>query len=315
MPGETYYLRAWTLDDAGNWSALSNGATTQAAPFPDRISGHVMTISSAGITGVLVEAYDAAGLLQGQSYTVADGSGSYAISGLPAGSYRIQATWTAEDIVSSVGTDGIALGASNADFLLSISYDLASIGGELAGFGLSAQGYRASGARPRAVSVELYQRGRLIATAPVDAAGRFQIGSLLPGKYTLRVPRPEGGFKELAVSLKAGEALRISPLGDILRTGQAYAYPNPASRVITFRFETDQDPVLTQLAIFDITGRLVHKIPHARFTKTGAGPYVWKAEWEIPSKVASGVYVYTLHVKSEITGEHKKTVKKFAIVK
>ncbi|MDO8617180.1 MAG: fibronectin type III domain-containing protein, partial [Dehalococcoidia bacterium] len=39
VPGQTYYLRAWTRDDAGNWSAISNEATAQAAPYPDRISG------------------------------------------------------------------------------------------------------------------------------------------------------------------------------------------------------------------------------------------------------------------------------------
>ncbi|MEI7529329.1 MAG: fibronectin type III domain-containing protein, partial [Elusimicrobiota bacterium] len=51
-PGGTYFMRAWTRDDAGNWAPLSNGATTQATPYPDRISGHVMKVSSEGITGV-----------------------------------------------------------------------------------------------------------------------------------------------------------------------------------------------------------------------------------------------------------------------
>lgn len=310
-PGETYYLRAWTRDDAGNWSALSNGATAQAAPFPDRISGRVTTISSAGVTGVLMEAYDTTGALRASGYTVNDGSGSYVLRGLPPGSYRVQATWEADDIISSVGADGLVLGRSDADFTLSVSYQLASIGGELAGYRLSALGRRASAAGA-AASVELYQRGRLIAAAPVDAAGKFLFGNLLPGKYALRVPRPEGGYKELSVSVKAGEALTLSPLGDLLKTAKVYVYPNPARRTATFHIESDLSPVTKSVTVFDVTGRAVKEFRDGDFTQSGS---VYEAVWNIPAKVASGVYVYAVRVKFEATGEYKKAVKKFAIVK
>jgi hypothetical protein len=234
------------------------------------------------------------------------------LSGLAAGSYRVQATWEADDIISSVGTDGIMLGASNADFTLSITYELASIGGELAGYRISALGYRTQGARPASVMVELYQRGRLVATAPVDANGRFLIGNLLPGKYTLRVPNPEGGSKELSLRVRPGEALQISPLGELLKTDKVYVYPNPASRIATFHIETELSPVLKQMAIFDITGRLIAKLGNESFVSRNGG---WEADWIIPSGVASGVYIYSLHVKYEPTGEHKKAIRKFAIVK
>ena len=312
VPGETYYLRAWTLDDAGNWSALSNGATAQAAPYPDRIGGHVMKVSSEGITGVLVEAFDIVGTLRASAFTLSDGSGTYVLSPLPSGSYRVQATWTADDIISSVGSDGITLGASNADFTLAITYELASIGGELIGYRLSAQGYRAKGARVKAASVELYQHNRLIATAPVDAAGKFLIKNLLPGKYVLKVPDAAGGSKELSVSLKAGEALVISPLGELLKNARVYAYPNPAGRLVTFHVETDYAPVTKQITVFDITGRAIKEFKNADFVARNGG---FEADWNIPAKVASGVYVYAARVKFEATGEYKKTVKKFAIIK
>jgi N-acetylneuraminic acid mutarotase len=311
-PGTEYFLRLWTRDDAGNWSALSNGATAQASPFPDSVRGHVMTVSSAGITGVLVEAFDSTGLLRRSGYTVNDGSGSYVLAGLPAGSYRVQATWEADDIISSVGTDGIPLGASNADFTLSITYDLASIGGELAGYRLSALGFRTQAVRPQAAQVELYQRGRLVATAPVDANGRFLISNLLPGKYVLKVPDPAGGTKELSVRVKPGEALMVSPLGELLKTDKVYVYPNPASRIATFHIESDQFPLRVQLAVFDITGRLIAKLGNETFVSRNGG---LEADWEIPSKVAPGVYIYSLHVKHEVSGEHRKVIKKFAIVK
>ena len=319
-PGTEYFLRLWTRDDAGNWSALSNGATAQASPFPDSVRGHVLTVSSAGITGVLVEAFDASGLLRGHAYTVGDGSGTYIISGLPAGSYRVQATWEADDIISSVGTDGIPLGASNADFTLSITYDLASIGGELAGYRLSALGFRVQGVRPQSARVELYQRGRLVATAPVDANGKFLISNLLPGKYVLKVPDPAGGSKELSVRVKPGEALVISPLGELLKTDRVYVYPNPARRTAAFHIESELSPVRKQLAIFDITGRLITKIDNPAFrdcsvSVCASGNVGYEAVWEIPAKVASGVYLYSVHVKFEPTGEHKNVVRKFAIVK
>jgi len=315
QPGQTYYLRAWTRDDAGNWSAISNEATAQAAAYPDRISGHVITVSSEGITGVLLEAFDTVGTLRASAFTVADGSGSYVLSPLPSGSYRVQATWTADDIISSVGTDGITLGTSNADFTLAINYELASIGGELIGYRLTPLGFRAQGARPRSAAfVELYQRNRLIATAPVDANGKFLIKNLLPGKYVLKVPDANGGTKELSVSLKPGEALMISPLGELLKADKVYAYPNPAGKTVKFHIGSDQPSLVKQVTVFDITGRAIKEFNDADFSPV-AGSYAWEAEWKIPSKVASGVYLYITRVKLEATGEHKKTVKKFAIIR
>jgi len=312
VPGETYYLRAWTQDDAGNWSALSNGATTQAALYPDRISGHVMKVSSEGITGVLVEAFDIVGTLRASAFTVPDGSGTYVLAPLPSGSYRVQATWTADDIISSVGSDGIALGVSDADFTLAINCELASIGGELAVYRLSARGRSPQGVRPAAAGVELYQRNRLVATVPVDAAGKFLIKNLLPGKYILKVPDANGGAKELSVTLKAGQALVINPLGELLKNARVYTYPNPARKMVKFHIESDQPSLTKRITVLDITGRAIKVINDSDFG-TGAG--TWEYTWNIPSKVASGVYIYVVRVKFEATGESKKTIKKFAIVR
>ncbi len=310
-PGETYYMRAWTRDDADNWAPLSNGATTQATPYPDRISGHVIKVSSEGITGVLVEAFDGLGALKSSAYTLSDGSGTYVLRDLAAGSYRVQATWTADDISSSIGTDGIVLGVSDLDFTLAITYELASIGGELTGYRVQA-GSRA-GYRPlvAAAVVELYQRNRLIATAPLDAAGRFLIKNLLPGKYVLKVPEANGGAKELAVKLRAGEALIVSPLGQLLKEDKVYAYPNPARRAVSFHLETDP-LAIKQVTVFDITGRTMKEFINADFVPRNGG---YEADWSIPAKVASGVYVYAVRVKFEATGENKKVIRKFAIIR
>ena len=317
LPGQLYYLRAWTRDDAGNWSGLSNGATVQATPYPEVISGHVMKVSSEGITGVLVEAFDTAGALQGSVFTLDDTSGTYVLSHLPLSGYKVQATWSAEDIISSVGTDGVTLGSKDVDFTLAINYELGSIGGQLTGYNVSSYKSQAAsrGAKASAAGaayVELYQRNRLIATAPVDATGKFLVKNLLPGKYTLKVPDANGGTKELAVTLKAGQALIISPLGELLKKDKIYAYPNPAGKTVIFHIESDQLALVKQVTVFDITGRTIKELNDADFG-TGAG--TWEAEWNIPSKVAPGVYIYAVRVKFEATGEYKKIIKKFAIIK
>ncbi|PIU18140.1 MAG: hypothetical protein COT18_11060, partial [Elusimicrobia bacterium CG08_land_8_20_14_0_20_59_10] len=315
IPGQVYYLRAWASDDTGNWSALSNAASAQAAPYPDRIGGYVRKVSSEGITGVLVEAFDGAGALRASAYTLDDGSGTYVLTPLTAGPYRVQATWSADDIISSIGTEGLLPGTLSADFILEINYELASIGGELPGYRESGLPSARAGFKANYVRggvVELYQRGRLVASAPIDAAGHFQIKSLLPGSYTLRLPDSAGGYTEMSVKLKAGQALIISPLGALLKESSVYAYPNPAGDRVTFHIESDYPSVTKQVTVFDITGRAIKEFKNADFSP---GSYVWEAVWDIPSGVASGVYLYIARVKFEATGENKKVVKKFAIVK
>ena len=279
-----------------------------------------LKVSSEGITGVLVEAFDSLSVLRASAYTAADGSGTYVLSGLTAGSYRVQATWTADEIISSVGTDGITVGAINTDFTLEINYELASIGGELAGYRVPVSGSRslAAGYRPlAAAAVELYQRNRLIATAPVDASGKFLIKNLLPGKYTLRLPDAGGGVRELAVQLRPGEALLISPLGGLLEGDSVYAYPNPAVNFVNFHVESGQNPIIKEVSVFDLAGREIREFKNADFVVCAPTrqAYAWEAVWNIPAGVAPGVYLYITRVKAEATGEYKKTVKKFAVVK
>ena len=73
-------------------------------------------------------------------------------------------------------------------------------------------------------------RSRPGASAAPPAAGRFLIRNLLPGKYILKVPVPDGTTKDLSVRLSAGQVLLVSPMGSLLKTGAVYAYPNPAGR-------------------------------------------------------------------------------------
>ncbi|MEK9144446.1 MAG: hypothetical protein AAB339_02410, partial [Elusimicrobiota bacterium] len=138
IAGGTYFIRVFMADDAGNWSALSNGATAMAAPQPlSRISGHVVKVSSEGITAVLLECYDEGNALRGTAFTLADGSGTYVVDGLPSGSYKVQASWTAGDITSSVWLDGIPVGSYDVDFVLQINYTLSTLTGTLQSLAVS----------------------------------------------------------------------------------------------------------------------------------------------------------------------------------
>lgn len=317
LPGVTYYLTIWTADEAGLWSAPSSTVSARAGiSLADSISGYVRLLSGQGVNAVIVEAIDR-NLAIVNTVTTND-TGYFLLSGLDQGIYRVQATCVLNGFASSVASDQIPTGYAEVDFQLSVDYELASVGGELAAYRLSslpAGGRYAAGGAP-AVYVELYQRNRLVAVAPVGAGGRFLIKNLLPGSYMLKVPDGAGGYKQLQVTLAPGENLRLSPQGELLRTDKVYAFPNPARRAVTFHIESEQSPLLKQVVVFDITGRAIKEFADADFTLISGGPpYIWEAAWNIPSGVASGVYIYSTRVKFEATGEHKKTIKKFAIVR
>lgn len=318
-PGVTYFLKVWARDEAGNWSPASPLASGRAAPsLADSIAGNVKTPSGQGVTGVMVQAIDANLAVVKVAYTVDDGSGSFTLAGLGEGLYRVQATWIDAGFASSVASDQIPTGWAEALFTLSVDYQLASVGGELAGYRLS------GGARPAGVLsafVELYQGSRMVAVAPVGAGGRFLISGLLPGQYSLKVPDGAGGSKLLNIALAPGQDLRLSPLGALLTGAEVFAYPNPARRVVTFRVKSERSPVQKQVSVFDLTGRRVKEFSDADFRDCALASCAsgrtdgFEAEWRLPAGVASGVYLYTSRVKETATGETESVTKKFAVVR
>ncbi|MDE2290715.1 MAG: hypothetical protein KGL53_01425, partial [Elusimicrobia bacterium] len=192
LGGTTYHLRLFTADSDGNWSAVSNDAVAKAVEFPsDKIGGQVIDVSSQGITGVHLEAFDSGGARVTDGYSLADGSGTYTLSGLPTGVYKVQATYTANDITSSVWIDSVPVGTSGLQFVLQVHYTLSTLTGTLAT--LSAAGAAPAGFMVRAAQdgftqsrVELLQGGSVVAQVRPDPTGRWTIGNLLPGKYSVR---------------------------------------------------------------------------------------------------------------------------------
>ncbi|MFA6435334.1 MAG: carboxypeptidase regulatory-like domain-containing protein [Elusimicrobiales bacterium] len=313
--GSTGYFSLWTKDDAGNWSAASNLAAGLAGGAAvGTISGRVTQASSQPIQGVLVEAYTAAGVLAGSDATSSEGK--YSLPGLGAGKYTIKALWTAEDIASSVSKGGVDCGAAEVNFSLSISCRLAAVSGVIPSGYRPGSGFRASAAasedsRPY---VELFQRGRRIAMAYADGAGRFSLSNLLPGTYSIRVYNGKEFSEPQTVKLKSGELLFFTPKWEVLKKESVYAYPNPARREVSFHFDTSLAVFEAELSVFDIAGRLVKQFSTAEVSNDPHGGY--RVHWELAGgKAASGVYIYALNMKDPKTGDHARAIKKFAIIR
>ncbi|MBI5202138.1 MAG: hypothetical protein HY925_11170, partial [Elusimicrobia bacterium] len=325
--GSTYFLRAWTQDGAGNWSALSNGTTIEAGPkLYNQISGHVVKTSSEGITAVLVEAFNDAGTLVASSFTVADGSGTWLMDNIPAGNYKIQATWSADGIASSVWQDGIAMGSGNVDFVLELSYTLATLTGTLGTLAApqgrltaAARGFRvaAEGADYATSKIELFAGGRKAVSVGVNPTGRWTIPNLLPGKYGVRAFNGISYTDIMDVEVGEGELKDVSFVFNPLPEAAVFAFPNPAGRETTIRFECPLSPLEANISIFDIAGNLVKEIPGSAMTATGPGLY--HAPWDLRNMrgepVASGVYLFMVKVKGGSPEQNAKIVKKLAVIK
>ena len=310
------YLRLWTKDDAGLWSAASpefSGLSGES--LLNEIAGHVRTSPGEGITGVLVEAFNAPGAAARSAYTVDDGSGSFSVSGLDAGVYRMQVTWIENGIASSVSKDGIPVGYADADFTLSVNYSLASISGQIparqSGGGTARLPGGAAGAAQAAGRVELYQQGRRVAAADTGDAGTFTIANLLPGDYELRAP----GMEPLAVRLRSGENLVVKPAAELLTEDSFYAYPDPAHTWVKFRFRSDEPAVKKELSVFNVAGLLIKRIRDGDpWTLTGGNLYEFR--WDFSgSGPAPGIYFYKLNVKSQTTGKTRVKTGKFAVIR
>ncbi|MEK7382105.1 MAG: T9SS type A sorting domain-containing protein [Elusimicrobiota bacterium] len=325
-PGATYFLRVALDDGEGNWSSFSNQASTVSAPSPfNAIIGHVVDLSSQGITAVQVDCWDAAGAPAGTTFTLADGSGTFNVSGLSAGSYKLKVTWTVNGISSSLWQDGIAMGSAGVDFTLEINYSLATLTGTLAtlttsslgrngGLVVSAPAFAAANSSSR---VELFQGGRQVAQVAVKPSGRWSIPNLLPGKYAVRAYTGSGYTDLQSVELTEGEVRTLGFVFDPLPKRAVFAFPNPARSATTIRFATDLWPLEADITVFDLAGNLVREFPGSSIV--AATPGVYHAAWDLTNSkgqaVVSGVYIVMVKIKGGSDNQTAKVIKKVAVVR
>ncbi len=321
--GVTYFIYVAMANADGNWSAFSNLASTTATPAPSNsILGHVVNASTQGITAVRIDAFDATGVLVATAFTLADGSGTYSVNGLTSGNYKVEASWTANGITSSVWIDAIPMGSVNIDFSLDINYALATLTGTLgalssgpAGLGVSGSGYRPSAAGSH---VELFQGGREVSRAAVGPTGRWTIAHLLPGTYAVRAYTGLTYTDFQNVELAEGEIRTVGFVFNPLPEASVFAFPNPARHSTTIRFETALQPLEAQIAIFDLKGGLVREVPGSQIVATatpGVYHYVWDLTNARGGAVASGVYLFMVKVKGGSENQLVKVIKKLAVVK
>ncbi|MBI4350425.1 MAG: hypothetical protein HY550_03205, partial [Elusimicrobia bacterium] len=162
---------------------------------------------------------------------------------------------------------------------------------------------------------QLLRGTRLVASASPDPAGRFVIRYLLPGPYTLRV-RDGGVWKSFDLKLASGQNLEIKPLGELLRKGAVYAYPNPAAAYVRFHLETEISPASKRLSIFSVDGTLVRAAEDGDpgWTSPAAGTYEYR--WDFSGGgPASGVYFYSVKLRHGLSGETSVTTRKFAVIR
>ncbi|MBI5201173.1 MAG: T9SS type A sorting domain-containing protein, partial [Elusimicrobia bacterium] len=328
VAGSTYFLHVWIADDAGNWSPLGNAATMQAGPpLANQIGGHVVKTSSEGITAVQLTCYDSNGGVISSTFTLGDGLGSFTLGAVPAGTFRVEASWSADGITSSVWQDNIQQGTSNVEFVLNLNYTLSSLTGTLGALTVASSGRGANAApafRPRDGSanyddakVELFTNGRRAVEVGVNPLGRWTIPNLLPGKYGVRAFNGVTYTELVDVELGEGELKEVGFVYNPLPEASVFAFPNPAKAQTTFRFETPLSPLEAQVLVFDLAGSLVREISGSEMTTTAPGLY--HAPWDLRNgqgePVASGVYVFMVKVKGGSDQQTAKIVKKLAVVK
>lgn len=317
-PGVTYYLSLALADSDVNWSSFSNQASTTASPSPlNAITGHVVDVSTLGITAVQVECWNAADALVGTTFTLADGSGTYTVNGLPPGNYKLRVTWTVNGFSTSLWQDGIAMGSTNVDFFLEINYALATLTGTLSTLTTSSFGGVGLSAAAAVESfVELHQQGRQVARTTVLPTGRWTIPGLLPGTYSVRAFTGLGYTPFQDVVLVEGEVRVLGFVFDPLPEASVFAFPNPARTATTIRFESALSPIEAGIYIFDLRGNLVKEIPDSQISRVAAP--VYRAAWDLSNSAGRPVTPGVYHVMVKIKGgddQSAKVIKKLAVVR
>jgi hypothetical protein len=334
--GATNYISVRVVDGAGNATVGADVFRVFRDTSVPSISGHVIEVSSQGITAVQVDCFDAAGNLQYTAFTQADGSGTYVLSGVAPGSYKIQATWSAEGVSNSVSIDSIPADTADLDFVLQLNYNLSSIQGVLQTLSVGVPGKSALGVgtraaaffdpkatpNPTAARIELFQANKQVGMVPVPPGGHWRIPNLLPGRYAVRAYNGMDYTKFQTVDLVDGEIKTLTFVYDPLPTDRVYAFPNPARLATVFRFSSALVPLDAQIRVFDIAGNLIKELSLAgggiAAAPTPSDPFLYHANWDLTNlrgeSVASGVYLFAVKVKGG-ADQSAVVIKKLAVVK
>nr|WP_294899985.1 type IX secretion system sortase PorU [uncultured Pedobacter sp.] len=141
---------------------------------------------------------------------------------------------------------------------------------------------------------------------------KYPLGELAPGLYTLKVKAWDvfnnSSEQMISFEVKTTEKLTLS---------HVLNYPNPFTNKTSFQFEhnyPNQD-LEVQINIRTITGRLIKTINQSVYT-TGnrVNNIFWDAKDDFGGKVARGIYIYELKVRSTTNGFVAKKTEKLLIL-
>jgi hypothetical protein len=88
----------------------------------------------------------------------------------------------------------------------------------------------------------------------------------------------------------------VSPAGASMRLESGA--PNPFRVRTSIRYSL-ATAGLTEMGIYDITGRMVKRVMNKSWLPAGSGAIVWDATNESGERVAPGVYMYRIHSNGE----------------
>ena len=296
------------------------------------ISGRVTLPYGGGIHGVLVEALVEEEIV---SSVTTDTEGYYMLTGLDADIvYTVRATWSANDILSSVSKD-VSAPFNCFNFTLETDYELGTIAGNVSGVegkhiaSLSCkESKRISGSGLQNISspgngiafVELEQRGKVIVRVPVEMDGNYSIPNLLPGRFIARAYNGTIYSNPRTVNLKEGETLRVNFAFGIMPGETVFNYPNPAkSGSTTIQYYCGYSDPEAEIKIYNIAGELVTKVGDSEINKPYPSENIYEFFWDCKNnsgkEIASGVYIYIVEVKDKNGSGSKKVVKRLAVIR
>ncbi len=84
-------------------------------------------------------------------------------------------------------------------------------------------------------------------------------------------------------------------------------YPNPFNPSTTIQYEIPKDGEV-EIGIYDLTGRLIKTIVNQN-QQAGAHSAVWNGQTESDSKVASGIYMYTVKYGNTLSSKKMLLIK------
>ena len=165
--------------------------------------------------------------------------------------------------------------------------------------------------------LELFQTGRQVAAVGTGPTGRWTIPGLLPGRYAVRAYTGSEYTDFQEVDLLEGEVREVGFVFNPLPEASVFAFPNPAERSATIRFESSLWPLEAQVQIFDIAGVLVREIPGSSVSSPSPGRYhaVWDLTNSRGDPVAPGVYLFQVKIRGGPDQQSASIIKKLAVLR